>query len=82
MRLAAGRCLLSGNPDPNRWLPSRGGGEGGGASAAASVRGGREAAALNCKIDLLTGRCEQRQMESSAARAHLRGAAASILAPL
>ena len=51
-------------------------------SAAASVPGWREAAALNCKIDLLTGRCERRQMESSAAGAHLRGAAASILTPL
>ncbi|KAJ8776859.1 hypothetical protein J1605_015036 [Eschrichtius robustus] len=30
----------------------------------------------------LLRRCEQRQMESSAAGAHLRGAAASILAPL
>lgn len=25
MRRAAGCCLLSGNPDPNRWHPSRGG---------------------------------------------------------
>lgn len=81
-RSPAGRRLRSGNPGPNRWRPLRGGARAGGGSAAASVPGWREAAALNCKIDLLTGRCEQRQMESSAARAHLRGAAASILAPL
>lgn len=77
----AGGRWPSGNPSPNHWGPSRGGARAGGGSAAASVPGWREAAALNCKIDLLTGRCEQRQMESSAAGAHLRGAAASIPAP-
>lgn len=81
MRRAAGP-LAKRETGSQPLAPLEGRGEGGGASAAASVRGGREAAALNCKIDLLTGRCEQRQMESSAVGAHLRGAAASIPAPL